>query len=402
MKISDPVEKDVEKLRLLIDWGLLGPEELRAAAEAAAWRNVDIERILRYQYGFTRRRLLEALSGFYQCPWVEYDERVPVPIELLSGIEPGELCASRWFPYAKNEDVILVAAADPCDPSQRSRIESLFPDLKIEMKVALSEDISSFIQDFLNNEPAHIVGNERTGLAYWRNTMARWRTRLACYRTDFAIARTHLGSLRWGLGLIAFGRTLLNIHKHSHLVPLYWAMIVAGFLLIAIGIVIYFRLKQSVVSPPNHHTLVEVTAATLYFLEDYQFVEKKMENSTRKQTMLSRLSHLLPDSCVFIDPSRDNKVRSYLAHERTALAAERTVFGCYRTIYARARTGLSFIRTGVSFSSIGLGLFEYFGRSSLNLLDCFIVFAGILMILDGIVWYWPIRKEQREAPVYAS
>lgn len=295
---------------------------------------------------------------------------------------------------------MLVAANDPGDEYVLGRIQASFPTREVEVRVALAEDILSFIRDFLNNEPQHLIGNERTGLAYWRNTMARWRTRLACYRTDFAIARTHLGSLRWGLGLIAFGRALLTMHKHDPLYLLYWLMIVAGFLLIAIGIVIYFRLRQSVVSPPRYQTLVEVTAASLYFLENYQFVQNKRPDWTRKRTMLSRLSDLLPSSCVFIEPSRDNKVRSYLAHERTALAAQRTVFGCYRTVYARARTGLSFIRTGVSFSSIGLGLLQYFSRSALNVLDGFIVLAGILMVVDGIAWYWPVRKEHREAPQY--
>jgi uncharacterized membrane protein YidH (DUF202 family) len=151
-------------------------------------------------------------------------------------------------------------------------------------------------------------------------------------------------------------------------------------------------------SPPRPQTLVEVTAATLYFLEDYQFVPKKKGSYSARRTMLSRLSDLLPNSCVFIQNSPDNKVRSFLAHERNSLAAQRTVLACYRTIYSRARTGLSFIRTGVGFISIGLGLIQYFGLSLLTILDCFVVLGGALMVADGIVWYWPVRKEQREAP----
>jgi len=113
--------------------------------------------------------------------------------------------------------------------------------------------------------------------------------------------------------------------------------------------------------------------------------------------MLARLNDSIPNFCVFIEPSLDNKVRSSLAHERTSLAGHRTIAACYRTIYARARTGLSFIRTGVAFMTIGLGLIEFFGLSIMTILDSLLVAAGLLMAADGAVWYWPARMEAGEA-----
>ena len=80
------------------------------------------------------------------------------------------------------------------------------------------------------------------------------------------------------------------------------------------------------------------------------------------------------------------------------LAAQSTVAACYRTIYSRARTGLAFIRTGVSFAGLGLGLLQYFGVSALSVFDAMLVVAGIFMIIDGFLWYMPVRKEQSEIP----
>jgi uncharacterized membrane protein YidH (DUF202 family) len=212
------------------------------------------------------------------------------------------------------------------------------------------------------------------------------------------MARTHFSILRGGLGMISIGGSLLRVaHPVGRMGSFYWGMIAAGFLGVIFGLISYLRLKQSIMSPPKHQTLIEVTAATLYFLENYQFLQSRPAESPTKATMLARLNDLLPNNCVFIEPSLDNKVRSYLAHERTSLAAQRTVAACYRTIYSRARTGLSFIRTGVSFSSIGIALFSYFGLSKLNLLDGFLILAGILLVVDGVLWYWPVRKERREA-----
>jgi uncharacterized membrane protein YidH (DUF202 family) len=388
----------LERFRPLVERGLLTPDGLGAVEAASAFRGVDAERVLLDDFQIPRRKVLEALSAYYGCPWIEYDERLPVPVELLARVDGAKLCESLWFPAMMDGDTLVVAASDPFDPLVMEQARKFIPAGAYSVKVALVDDIAWLIQDFLHAAPDRLVGNERTGLALWRNNMARWRTRLACYRTDFATARTHFGALRWGLGLISACRTLLHVHPATLLGPLYWIMIALGFALVVAGVSSYVKLRSSIMSPPRPQTLVEVTAATLYFLEDYQFVPKKKGSYSARRTMLSRLSDLLPNSCVFIQNSPDNKVRSFLAHERNSLAAQRTVLACYRTIYSRARTGLSFIRTGVGFISIGLGLIQYFGLSLLTLLDCFVVLGGTLMVADGIVWYWPVRKEQREAP----
>jgi uncharacterized membrane protein YidH (DUF202 family) len=281
-----------------------------------------------------------------------------------------------------------------------SEVKNLIPAAKYEFRIALEEDIQYFVQDFLNGPPQHLIGNERTGLAFWRNTMARWRTKMSCYRTDFAKTRTNLSLVRGGLKIIFIVEALMHFHHGGALIYyLYWGLIAIGVFLVIFGLSIYQRTKKSFMSPPKHQTLVEVTAATLYFLENYQYTQKKPENPPLRKTMLARLASLLPTCCVFIDPSPDHKVRSYLAHERNSLAAQRTVASCYRTIYARARTGLSFIRTGVFFVSIGLGLIEYL---SLNALNAFLVASGIWMMMDGVRWYWPVRKEQSEFPPILS
>ena len=382
---------------MLVEEGVLSAEQLAAVCAAAAYRDIEVERMLRYEYDIPRRKLLEALSWHHRCAWIEYDERLPVPSELLQQLDGNRLCISLWFPVIRDGDTVIIAANRPHDPIVHDEAKQLIEAAKYEFRVALAEDIVFFIQDFLNSPPGHIIGNERTGLAFWRNTMARWRTRLACYRTDFAEARTYLSLLRGGLGLITIGRTLLRSGKADWLTPLYWMMIFLGFVTVALGLYSYRRIKTGIMSPPRHQTLVEVTAATLHVLENYQFVDAKPVGHTSKATMLARLADMLPNSCVFIEPSLDNKVRSYLAHERTSLAAQRTVLSCYRTIYARARTGLSFIRTGVAFMSIGFGLMQYFGLSLLTVLDVFLVLAGLLMTEDGTLWYWHIRKEQDEA-----
>ncbi|HYA01968.1 MAG TPA: type II secretion protein [Syntrophobacteria bacterium] len=400
MNSKPTVIEETERFRSLVDKGILSAGELQGAAIAADRRGLALEWILRHEYDIPRRTLLMALAEHYGCPWIEYDERRPVPPELLAGLDGDRLCAGQWFPVIKAGETVVIAARNPHDPLVADEVHTFVRATTYEFRVALGEDIRAHIHDFLNGPPEHLIGNERTGLAYWRNTMARWRTRLACYRTDFAKVRTNLGLLEGGLGLIAIARTLMLVHRASPLLYLYWLMIGIGFALVGLGLYSYRRIKTSVLRPPKPQTLVEVTAATLYFLELYQFAEEKTAPPATKGTMLARLVDSLPNQCVFIAGSPDNKVRSALAHERNLLAAQRTLSACYRTIYARARTGLSFVRSGVAFASIGLGLIEYFGFHILTILDCFLIGSGVAMIIDGALWYLPVRKEQAEVPKY--
>ena len=379
---------------------LLRPELLAQAAEAAARRGVPLARILHAEYQVPREALLAALRSHYQCASIEYDERLPIPPELLIDLPGQRLAASGWFPVIKDIDgTIVIAARDPSDPAMRSEVESSFGPGPYEFRVALPDDISWFIQDFLHARPGLLIGTERTGLAFWRNTMAQWRTRLACYRTDLARARTALAFIRTGLAFVVISWTLLRGKGFSTQPALDYGVLTSGLLLISGALPTYLKVRRSRLTPPRHQTLVEVSAATLSFLENYQDVEQSAVKTLTKETMLARLGDLLGNYSTIIYPVPSSRERTHLARERNVLAAQRTIAGCYRTIYARARTGLAFIRTGVSFASIGIGLRGYFGPGFINtLFGAVLIVIGLLLMVDGGLWYLPVRKEQAELP----
>ncbi|MEJ2183534.1 MAG: type II secretion protein [Nitrospirota bacterium] len=380
----------------LLRKGVLTEGELVCALDSAMARGLEPERVLIREYGVPRRTLLEALSEYFRRPGVEYDERLPVPVELLERLDPEMLSLSRWFPVTMEGDTVVIAACDPQDPEVREQAERFFEGRDMEFRVALEEDIQWFIQDFLNARPGLIIGTERTGLAFWRNNMAQWRTRLACYRTDLATARTALAIFRWGLGLIGLSTALILLAEKIPLAAsVHWAMMAGGVVLSALGLARYLKVRRSRMSPPEHQTLMEVTAATVQFAENYH-VEGAAAPGEIKKTMLSRLQDFIPPYCTFIYPVPASRVRTQLARERNMLAAQRTVAACYRTVYARARTGLAFIRSGVAFFSVGMGLMKYFGYRPLSWLNLILAVSGLLMTVDGLMWYLPARKEQAD------
>jgi len=372
---------------------LLPAGELEKARYTAYARGVELEQVLLYEFGVKREDLRTAMASCFGCEPATFDERLPVPPDLLEGLNSDILSMSMWFPVIREGGTVIIAANDPRDPAVIKEVESYMKGGRYEFRFALQDDIQWFIQDLLNAPPGQLIGTERTGLAFWRNTMAQWRTRLACYRTDLAKARTWLSVLRWGVGLAVLSNTFTRLYGSAWFAGyLYWLMSLTGAGLAGFGFINYLAIRKSRMSTPRHHTVIEVTAATVQFLERYHLDDLNIKPKLKK-TMLSRLGDFLPSYCTILKPVPASRERTHLARERNILAAQRTVAACYRTMYARARTGLAFIRTGVVFLSIGIGLVGYFSLSLLTVFDCLIMAAGVFMVADGVMWYLPSRQE---------
>lgn len=84
--------------------------------------------------------------------------------------------------------------------------------------------------------------------------------------------------------------------------------------------------------------------------------------------------------------------RTPLAKVRTFLADRRSLMAYVRTSLAKGRTGLAFIRTGVSFMAIAIALLRVFGIGYFSIFETVLFVSGLIMTVDGVVWYLPARK----------
>jgi uncharacterized membrane protein YidH (DUF202 family) len=397
--LTDTADEAGSEFTPLVERGILSRADLEDAASRAQARGLELERVLLTEYGAAKQDLLAALATYFNCLSIEYDERLPIPPELLAGLSPDSLSTYRWMPVMKDRSgTVVIAARNPHSSAMREDVKKHIKADRYEFRVSLDSDIQWFIQDFLHARVGLLIGTERTGLAFWRNTMAYWRTRMACYRTDMAKARTGLAFLRWGLGTVALSNALLKSKSTAYHPVLYFAVLAIGVAIAFYGLPIYLNVRKSRMTPPGNQTLAEVTGATIQFLENYHFIENTGIKRESPGTMLARMGDFLADYSTYLNPTPSSKTRTMFARERNVLAAQRTIAGCYRTIYARARTGLAFIRTGMSFLSIGIGIISYFGFGLLTSFNIWLIAAGLLMLVDGALWYWPVRKEQAEVP----
>jgi len=84
--------------------------------------------------------------------------------------------------------------------------------------------------------------------------------------------------------------------------------------------------------------------------------------------------------------------RTPLAKVRTFLADRRSFMACTRTALSKGRTGLAFLRTGISFMAIAIVLLRVFGIGILTLFEAALLVSGIVMTVDGVLWYIPARR----------
>ncbi|MEY2342488.1 type II secretion protein [Acidithiobacillus sp. IBUN Pt1247-S3] len=373
----------------LVENGVLNADELADAERSAAWRGINTERVLLHDFAVLRCDLLAALAQHYGCAFIQYDERLPVPTELFAGLDGKLLRASGWFPVRKLEDTVVVAAIDPDNPKMREDVQRLVPAADYEFRVALHEDIRWYTQDYLHAEAPLLIGIERTGLAYWRNTMAHWRTKLAAHRTAHARARTSMKLLRWGLAMVAISSVLAHV-SNNVLSSWHLAILLVGIALALIGLFDYLKVRRARMDLPCQSALIDITTQNIQFTERYHLPEAPM--AAKDNSALAKLAAAIPDYCSVLRPVPASKERTHLARERNMLAAQRTIASSHRTSYARARTGLSLIRTGISFVGLGIAMHKLLNASSYSFTDYVLIGAGCLMFLDGLLWYLPARR----------
>jgi type II secretory ATPase GspE/PulE/Tfp pilus assembly ATPase PilB-like protein len=140
------------KFDYLVENGLLTQKELDKAVSDARQTRQPVQGALIQQYKISRKDVGKALSQYYKAPFVEFDERLPIPGELLRGLKVSFMKRNHWVPVGKDEDKIIIAIDDPSHLQKIDMIKLLFAGQELTFHVALREDIDKFINHFFQGE----------------------------------------------------------------------------------------------------------------------------------------------------------------------------------------------------------------------------------------------------------
>ncbi len=131
---------------------ILTQKELDKAIADARERKTPIENVLISELKVSKHDVLNSLSKFYNVPFVEYNQNLPIPSDLLAGLKVPFLRNNVWVPLRTEDDKVVIAIDNPQDLQKVSEIKSLFAGTSITFNVALKQDVLNFIKLFTTDE----------------------------------------------------------------------------------------------------------------------------------------------------------------------------------------------------------------------------------------------------------
>ena len=144
---TKPLRPSIEQniLDSLVYRGVLSQEDLNNAAEEAKGGAQDLEAVLLDRYHIPKDVLGAALSDYYQCPYLPYDERTVIDAELLKPLNHDYLRKNLWLPIARRGQLLDVLTQDPHDLEKGWDVRRSFPGMTICYAVGLRRDIEQFL-----------------------------------------------------------------------------------------------------------------------------------------------------------------------------------------------------------------------------------------------------------------
>ena len=146
-RASKPFRCAIEQnvLDSLVYRGMINLADVLTAIDVSKDGTVDLEAVLLDRYRVPKDALGSALSNFYQCPYLPYDERTIIDADLLKTLNLDYLKKNFWLPIMRRGSLIDVLTSDPHDFDKCWDVRRTFPGMTIRYAVGLRRDIEQFL-----------------------------------------------------------------------------------------------------------------------------------------------------------------------------------------------------------------------------------------------------------------
>jgi type II secretory ATPase GspE/PulE/Tfp pilus assembly ATPase PilB-like protein len=142
---SQIVQRRPSKFDYLLDQQILSRQDLSNAMSEARRKRCDVETVLLEIYRVPKADLGQALSRFYGCPFLPFDDRLVIDRSLLKDLNFEFLKANFWLPLRRDGDVIEVLVDNPKDLLKTEHIQMLLRGAPLRWLVGLRHDILQYL-----------------------------------------------------------------------------------------------------------------------------------------------------------------------------------------------------------------------------------------------------------------
>ena len=141
------------KFDYLLENHILTQKELSKAISYARNNNEHIENVLVNDLKIQKKDVGMALSKYYKVQFLEFNDKLPIPGELLTHLKVPFMKTNFWVPIrTEDKRTIIIAIDDPHDGQKIGEIKTLFPGKAVKTLVAFRDDIIDYINNFTQDE----------------------------------------------------------------------------------------------------------------------------------------------------------------------------------------------------------------------------------------------------------
>ena len=125
----------------LVDAHVINRRTLEEAAEIATGIGHSLGWVLGHHYLVPHHCIGEALSAYYDCPFLGLDQELLPSRDLVDHFDPRLLEEGCWAPLWTTAELIDVLTVDPRSAAEDARLRQAFPGKRIHFYVGLREDV---------------------------------------------------------------------------------------------------------------------------------------------------------------------------------------------------------------------------------------------------------------------
>ncbi|MBW1923943.1 MAG: GspE/PulE family protein [Deltaproteobacteria bacterium] len=132
----------------LLSNNIITQKELQRAISLARGKGTSMEAIFIHEMKVKKADVGRSLAEYYNCRYVPFDDRFPIPTDALARLKPVYLRKNLWVPLAMKDGVLQVLIDNPQHLDKIDSIKALIPAERYEFAVGLKEDILQFLDYF--------------------------------------------------------------------------------------------------------------------------------------------------------------------------------------------------------------------------------------------------------------
>jgi type II secretory ATPase GspE/PulE/Tfp pilus assembly ATPase PilB-like protein len=146
------------KFDYLINNNIITQKELERAVVMARTQNTPIESIFTKELKVRKEDVGRSLAEYYDCDYVPFSSRHPIPGELLAKLKPVYLKKNLWVPLATEDGKVKILIDNPMRLDKIDSVKTLLPAEEYEFAVGMKEDILQFLDYFYGSSKLRDVG----------------------------------------------------------------------------------------------------------------------------------------------------------------------------------------------------------------------------------------------------